>query len=168
MAVHSSLSAALRKGIDVGRWGLARSRRSKTYQQWSIEFKSGLCAGQSITGNYWSCNHSAIGHAVWTGCSIVLKDAIAIPELLFNSVKQESVWNINVGLCRDSANTTTRDARCKTPPRKTRSRHNITASVSGCFWSHSARGRSARRFFWLIDWFISDSGASTTNDIFSP
>jgi hypothetical protein len=43
---HSTTRALVRSSTDVGRLGLARSRRSNSSQRFSMGLKSGLCAGQ--------------------------------------------------------------------------------------------------------------------------
>jgi hypothetical protein len=58
MAAHSSCRAEARAVSDVGRWGLELSRRSNSAHRRSMGFRSGLWAGQSISGTLWSTNHS--------------------------------------------------------------------------------------------------------------
>ncbi|KAK6307892.1 hypothetical protein J4Q44_G00211630 [Coregonus suidteri] len=58
---HSATRALVRSGTDVGRLGLAYSRRSNSSQRCSMGLRSGLCAGQASSSTLISTNHS-----VWT------------------------------------------------------------------------------------------------------
>jgi hypothetical protein len=52
MAAHSSCRAVARAVNDVGRWSLEQTRHSNSSHRCSIGFRSGLWAGQSISGAY--------------------------------------------------------------------------------------------------------------------
>jgi hypothetical protein len=67
MAAHSSCRAVARAISDVGRWGLEPSRRSNSSHRCYMGFRSGLWAGQSISGTLLSKNHSLTDLALWQG-----------------------------------------------------------------------------------------------------
>ncbi|KAK6314285.1 hypothetical protein J4Q44_G00157440 [Coregonus suidteri] len=54
-------------GTDVGRLGLARSRRSNSSQRCSMGLRSGLCAGQSSSSTTISTNHIYMDLALCKG-----------------------------------------------------------------------------------------------------
>ena len=56
----SATRALVRSGIDVGRLGLARSRRPNSPQRYLMGFRSGFCAGQSSSSAPISPNHFCI------------------------------------------------------------------------------------------------------------
>jgi hypothetical protein len=64
---HSYYRAVARAVSDVGRWGLDRSRRSNSSHRCSMGVRSGLWAGQSISGTLLSTNHSLTDLALWNG-----------------------------------------------------------------------------------------------------
>ena len=64
---HSSRSAFVRSGTDVGREGLARSLRSNSSQRCSIGLRSGLCAGQSSSSTPNLLIHVFMDLALCTG-----------------------------------------------------------------------------------------------------
>ncbi|KAK6293699.1 hypothetical protein J4Q44_G00360250 [Coregonus suidteri] len=59
---HSSTRALVRSGTDVGRLGLARSRRSSSSQRCSMGLRSGLCAGQSSSSTPILTNRNCEGN----------------------------------------------------------------------------------------------------------
>jgi hypothetical protein len=67
MASHSSCRAVVKAVSNVGHWGLERSRRSNSFHRCSMGFRSGLRAGQSISGTLLSTNHSLTDLALWQG-----------------------------------------------------------------------------------------------------
>ena len=64
---HSSRSAFVRSGTDIGREGLARSLRSNSSQRCSIGLRSGLCAGQSSSSTPNSLIHVFMDLVLSTG-----------------------------------------------------------------------------------------------------
>ena len=54
---HSATQALVRSGTDVGRLGLASSRRFNSFQRCSMVLRSGLCAGQSRSSTPILTNH---------------------------------------------------------------------------------------------------------------
>jgi hypothetical protein len=67
MAAHSSCRAVARAVSDVGRRGLEWSQRSNSSHRCSVGFRSGLCAGQSISGTLLSTNHTLTDLDLWQG-----------------------------------------------------------------------------------------------------
>jgi len=64
---HSSRSAFVRSGSDVGREVLAHSLRSNSSQRCSIGLRSGLCAGQSSSSTPNSIIHVFMDLTLCTG-----------------------------------------------------------------------------------------------------
>ena len=64
---HSVTRALVKSGTDVGRLGLARSRRSNSSQRCSMGLRSGLCASQSSSSTTISTNHFCMDLALCTG-----------------------------------------------------------------------------------------------------
>jgi hypothetical protein len=67
MAAHSSYRAVSRAVSDVGHWGLEWSRHSNSLHRCSVGFRSGLLAGQPISGTLLSTNHFLTDLALWQG-----------------------------------------------------------------------------------------------------
>jgi hypothetical protein len=66
MAAHFS-DRAVARAEWCGAWGLERSRRSNSSYRCSVGLRSGLWAGQSISGALLSTNHSLTDLALWQG-----------------------------------------------------------------------------------------------------
>jgi hypothetical protein len=64
---HSATRALVRSDTDVGRLGLARSRRSNSPWRWSMGLRSGLFAGQSSSFTPLLTNHFRMHLALCTG-----------------------------------------------------------------------------------------------------
>ena len=64
---HSVTRALMWSGTDVGRLGMACSRRSNSSQWCSMGLRSGLCASQSSSSTPISTNHFCMDLALCTG-----------------------------------------------------------------------------------------------------
>ena len=86
---HSDTRALVRSDTDVGRLGLARSRRSDSSQRCSMGLRSGLVAGQSSSSV--STNHLCMDLALCTGGILMLKQERAFTKLLPQSWKHRII-----------------------------------------------------------------------------
>ena len=74
---HSATRALVRSGTDVGRLGLARSRRSNSSQNCSMGLRSELCAGQPSFSILISTNHGDL--RLVCGCSAMETHFMKLP-----------------------------------------------------------------------------------------
>ena len=88
--LHSATRALVRSDTDVGRLGLARSRRSSLSQRCTMGLRSGLCAGQSSSSIPILTNHFCLDFALCTGHCLA-ETGKGFPKLLPKSWKHRIV-----------------------------------------------------------------------------